>query len=131
MYINQLVFILGMRLDNTKLKHVFLPFSEVYSWNDKMVVLAELSTSKLASIARWQPELIFPVQVSSPDKHVLAVVFFTPKELTENISNELKVSIDGDRKTFLFLEYVNCNAFNLIREILTIFISSTRPSLCI
>jgi len=79
-------------------------FAEVYSWNDNMDILADLSTSKLASIARWQPELVFPVQLSNPDKHILAVVFFTPKELPQNVSNELKISVDGDRKLKTLIE---------------------------
>jgi hypothetical protein len=29
-----------------------------------MEVLAELGTSKLGSLARWQPELVYPVQVN-------------------------------------------------------------------
>ena len=63
-----------------------------------MEVLAELGTSKLASLARWQPELVYPVQLNSPGKHVLAVVFFTPDKLNPNATTELIVNAEGDRK---------------------------------
>ena len=65
-----------------------------------MEVLAELGTSKLASLARWQPELVYPVQVNTPGKHVLAVVFFTPDKLNPNASAEIIVQAEGDCELF-------------------------------
>jgi hypothetical protein len=42
--------------------------------------LTELETpAGLATIAKWQPELDFPIDLNKPGKHVLAVAFFTPK----------------------------------------------------
>ena len=73
---------------------------DVYSWSDNMEVLAELGTSKLASLARWQPELVYPVQVNTPGKHVLAVVFFTPDKLNPNASAEIIVQAEGDCELF-------------------------------
>ena len=43
-------------------------------------ILTELETpAGLATIAKWQPELDFPIDLNKPGKHVLAVAFFTPK----------------------------------------------------
>ncbi len=36
---------------------------QVYSWEDDPNVLAELGSRKLATMARWQPELEFPVRL--------------------------------------------------------------------
>lgn len=70
---------------------------EVYSWSDNMEVLAELGTSKLASLAgKWQPELVYPVQLNAPGKHVLAVVFFTPDNLKPEATPEIIVNAEGD-----------------------------------
>ena len=33
----------------------------------------------MASIAKWQDELEYTVDLDTPGKHVLAVVFFTPE----------------------------------------------------
>ncbi len=52
--------------------------TDVYSWEDDPNVLSELGSRRLASLARWQPELDYRVDLAEPGKHVLAVAFFTP-----------------------------------------------------
>ena len=38
-----------------------------------------IGAPSLASIAKWQDELEYTVDLDTPGKHVLAVVFFTPE----------------------------------------------------
>ena len=66
--------------------------SDTYEWSDNPGILAELGTSKLASVAKWQPELVYPVELDQPGKHVLAVAFFTPKGINETGATELAVA---------------------------------------
>jgi hypothetical protein len=89
---------------------------DVYSWSDNMDVLAELGTSKLASLARWQPELVYPVQVNTPGKHVLAVVFFTPGQLNPNATAEIGVNVEGDRKSII-RNSLKLLAFIMLKEV--------------
>ena len=35
----------------------------------------------MVTLARWQPELEFDVDLQEPGKHVLAIAFFTPDEV--------------------------------------------------
>ena len=65
--------------------------TDTYGWTDDPEILAELGTPKLASIAKWQPELVYPVELNEPGKHVLAVAFFTPKGINENGTTELSI----------------------------------------
>ena len=80
--------------------------SDTYEWSDKPEVLQELGTSKLASVAKWQPELVYPVVLDQPGKHVLAVAFFTPKGINETGATELAVAAqdsDGSGGKIIFL----------------------------
>ena len=53
---------------------------DVYAWADRPEVLGEIGARKLATLARWQPELEFDIMgMRDPGKHVLAIVFFTPE----------------------------------------------------
>ena len=63
-----------------------------FGWTDDPAILAELGTSKLASVAKWQPELVYPVDLNKPGKHVLAVAFFTPGGINETVATELAVT---------------------------------------
>lgn len=58
--------------------------TDVYAWSEKPELLAELGTPRLASVAKWQPELQYPVELDEPGKHVLAIVFFTPNGIAPN-----------------------------------------------
>ena len=71
---------------------------DVYAWGDNPQVLSELGTSKLASLARWQPDLTYPVQLDRPGKHVLAVVFFTPDVISPNTTSNITVSAKDSNK---------------------------------
>ena len=56
-------------------------FGNVYKWGENDPELtAELETPQgMGVIAKWQPQLDFPIDLNNPGKHVLAVAFFTPK----------------------------------------------------
>ena len=45
----------------------------------------------MVTIARWQPELEFDVDLQQPGKHVLAIAFFTPDEVNGTRKVELNV----------------------------------------
>ena len=44
-----------------------------------------------SSIAKWQPEISYPVELDKPGKHVMTVVFFTPEGISPD-GTELAVS---------------------------------------
>lgn len=91
-----------------------------YAWSDDPQILAELGTSQLASIAKWQPELEYPIDLKEPGKHVLAVAFFTPNPgVSANASTELAISAndnDGNQgKAYIF----DCRFSTLCRQVVT------------
>ena len=45
----------------------------------KVDLIFLIGAPSLASIAKWQDELEYTVDLDTPGKHVLAVVFFTPE----------------------------------------------------
>jgi laminin alpha 3/5 len=95
--------------------------TDVYAWTDNPQILAELGTSKVASLAKWQPELVYPVDLQAPGKHVIAVVFFTPDGISLNGTTELAVSAQDSNgngaeksgKAYIF----DCKLSTLCRQV--------------
>lgn len=78
---------------------------DVYAWGDKPEILGELETRKLATLARWQPELEYDV-AGSPGKHVVAVVFFTPEGVNGTKSIDVSAK-DNDEEGINVLYFIN------------------------
>lgn len=58
--------------------------TDVYAWSDRPDIQSELGSRKLATLARWQPDLEYEVSLNEPEKkHVLAVVYFTPEGVND------------------------------------------------
>ena len=96
--------------------------TDVYAWSDNPEILAELGTTRLASVAKWQPETVYPIDLENPGKHVLAVAFFTPKGTNPNATTEISVLAkdaeddDSDAtpgKAFIF----DCRYSTLCRQV--------------
>ena len=77
-----------------------------YAWEDNQLgsqdILVELETSKLASMATWQPELIYPINLNQPGEHALVVAFFTPKGINDTGANlavtTTRIDTDGSQQ---------------------------------
>lgn len=82
--------------------------NDVYEWGDKPEVLNELGTRKLATVARWQPELEYEVPLNQPGKHALAVNFFTPENVngTHTLDITAKDNEDPECKYSFALQYI-------------------------
>ena len=95
--------------------------TDIYAWEDRPDILNELGSRRLASIAKWQPQLEYPLDVRDPGKHVLAVGFFTPEQLQSNGSVELLVKAGpeggeaAEGRAYIF----NCKYSTLCRQVVT------------
>lgn len=70
--------------------------ADVYAWGDRPEILEEIGSRKLATLARWQPELQYEIDLNNPGKHVLAVAFFTPEGVNGTAAIDV-VAKDVDR----------------------------------
>ena len=94
---------------------------DVY-WLDRQDIADEVGTGgqKMATLARWQPELEFDVDLQEPGKHVLAIAFFTPDEVngTKTIGVSAKDSFIVDSDAGAGQAYViNCTYSTLCRQV--------------
>lgn len=95
---------------------------DVYAWGDSREILDELGSSRLGTLARWQPELEYEINLHEPGKHVIAIAFFTPEGVTgaQSIDVTAKDVTDPDEDASHGQAYIfNCTYSTLCRQVVT------------